>query len=154
MANHVSKADGTAEKPQQRFRDLLKTKQLKVTSARLAVLQVLAESSSPLTHAEVQQALHEHSIDQSTIFRNLNDLTDAGLVRRTELGDHVWRFEMLKGDHNDDHSHFVCVDCGSVTCLPETALDLDKKKSVSGVGTISQVLVKGHCLDCSPEEQG
>lgn len=133
------------------FRSLLKEKKLKVTSARMAVLNVLSQAERPLTHAEVQEILSEESIDQSTIFRNLNDLTDAGLVNRTELGDHMWRFELIRGDHPDDHPHFVCLDCGTVTCLPTSALELNQKKMVSGVGTISQVLVKGHCLDCTHE---
>ncbi len=149
MAKKTAKPAEPSRRPQQEFRDLLKEKNLKVTSARLAVLGVLASASKPLTHAEVQEQLQEHSIDQSTIFRNLNDLTEAGLLNRTELGDHMWRFELVRGGHTNDHPHFVCVDCGTVTCLEESALNLTHQKKVSGVGIISQVLVKGHCLDCS-----
>ena len=31
--------------------------------------------------------------DPATIYRNLTDLSEAGLARRTDVGDHVWRFE-------------------------------------------------------------
>ena len=45
----------------------------------------------------------EKGIDKATAFRNLNDMTDAGLLRRTELGDHVWRFELRRQDGAGGH---------------------------------------------------
>ena len=40
-------------------------------------------------------------------------LTEAGLARRADLGDHVWRFEAIDPNHVDDgHPHFVCSVCG------------------------------------------
>ena len=137
----------------QAFREMLRQKRLKVTSARLAVLEVLANSRHPLTHAEVQAVLKDQVIDPSSIFRNLHDLAEVGLVNRTELGDHVWRFELVQDNHAGSHPHFVCEDCGSVTCLPEAALELDAQRKVEGVGTISQVLLKGQCEDCADKAE-
>lgn len=136
----------------QQFREALREKGLKVTSARLAVLETLSRSSHPMTHAEVQGVLKDQAIDPSTIFRNLNDLAEVGLVNRTELGDHVWRFELLKDNHDGSHPHFVCEDCGTVTCLPEDALNLDAQLKSSGVGKVKQILLKGQCGDCSEKQ--
>lgn len=133
---------------QDELRSLLKSKKLKVTSSRIAVLSVLADAHTPLSHADVQQRLGDSVVDQSTVFRNLNDLFDAGLVNRTELGDRTWRFELLRDEQTDDHPHFVCTDCGNVSCLPESAIHLKNNQTVKGVGTIREVLVKGQCLDC------
>jgi Fur family ferric uptake transcriptional regulator len=54
------------------------------------------------------------------------DLTTAGLARRTDLGDHVWRFEFLGGEGHGEavHPHFICGSCGTVTCLPENAVSM------------------------------
>ena len=92
---------------------------LRATPARSATLTWLRHVGSPRTHAEVADHLAGRGIDKATAFRNLTVLTDAGLLRRTELGDHVWRFEAidLSRDRPDAHPHFLCVDCGSVTCL-------------------------------------
>jgi Fur family ferric uptake transcriptional regulator len=103
-----------------------------------------------LTHAEVSDRLEEQGFDKATLFRNLNDLTEAGLLRRAELGDHVWRFEArdlgLGADRG--HPHFVCVDCGSVTCLNEVRLTAGSRRQSEGVGQITEILLRGHCHQC------
>ena len=92
---------------------------LRATPARIATLSLLQSSGSPLTHAEVAEELQDLGIDKATVFRNLNDLATAGLLRRTELGDRVWRFELKSSSHHPgtEHPHFVCVDCGVVACM-------------------------------------
>lgn len=123
---------------------------LRATPARLATLLLLRQSDSPLTHADVADALASNGIDKATIFRNLNDLAEAGLLRRTELGDHVWRFEATRGDTEDDagHPHFVCIDCGSVTCLDQVQLTAGSQRQSEGVGKVTEILLRGHCNAC------
>ncbi len=130
---------------------------LRCTTARLAVLRQLEAAERPVTHGEVVEALRDGSFDatggfdQSTVYRNLVELADAGLVRRRELGDHVWRYEPLRpGETTDDaHAHFLCVDCGSVRCLPEVRLDVPSRAAASKVGDVTEVLVKGRCAACA-----
>jgi Fur family ferric uptake transcriptional regulator len=44
---------------------------------------------------------------------------------RTQLGDNVWRFELLHTTAQHGlHAHFVCTECGRVSCLPENAVTL------------------------------
>ena len=89
--------------------------------------------------------------DKATVFRNLSDLTDAELVSRTELGDHVWRFEIRDPSHDrSSHPHFVCVDCGTVSCMEGIGLPDDKMKKSLNISRISEILVKGHCITCEP----
>ena len=104
------------------LKTLLRSSGLRSTGARLAVLQYLHDIGGPNSHGELFDALADRGFDRATIYRNLMDLAEAGIVSRTDLGDHVWRFELKKGargeNHTEDHPHFVCVDCGSVACLP------------------------------------
>lgn len=111
----------------------------------------LRASKSPLTHAELADRLASQGFDKATAFRNLNDLTDRGLLRRTELGDHVWRFELVdpKQGHEKGHPHFLCVDCGSVTCLEEVHLTSSSRKRSDSVGSITEILLRGHCNECN-----
>jgi len=124
---------------------------LRCTPARMAVLGRLEEAGAPMTHGEVVEALAGGGFDQSTVYRNLVDLAEAGLVRRKELGDHVWRFEPIRpGEHaGEEHAHFLCVDCGSVRCLPEVRLDSSSRSAAAKVGDVTEVLVKGRCVGCS-----
>ena len=128
---------------------------LRATPARIATLNLLHDATAPLTHAEVADHLadigvdqlladllqsnghaevadvvQELGIDKATVFRNLNDLAAAGLLRRTELGDRVWRFELVSDDeqHGTAHPHFVCIDCGVVSCMDEVKLTAGSMK--------------------------
>ena len=123
---------------------------LRATPARVATLQLLGNSASPLTHAEVSARLEDQGFDKATLFRNLNDLAEVGLLRRTELGDHVWRFETSdpKASSDTGHPHFVCIDCGSVTCLTQVQLTAGSRRQSDGVGQITEILLRGHCNDC------
>ena len=91
-------------------------------------------------------------MDRTTVYRNLLDLTDAGLVRRSDLGDHVWRFELKRdGAEQKAHPHFTCTDCGTVECLPEVAVRLlpGRHAPRSIVKRKVEVQLRGLCDDCS-----
>jgi Fur family ferric uptake transcriptional regulator len=124
---------------------------LRATPARVATLDLLHRAASPLTHADVAEHLAERGIDKTTAYRNLNDMTGAGLLRRTELGDHVWRFEPIgEGEHEQAaHPHFACVDCGSVSCLNEIKLTEKSLAASKQIGEVTEILLRGHCKRCT-----
>ncbi len=125
---------------------------LRCTAARLTVLRHLNETSTPVTHSEVFEALGRHGFDRATVYRNLTELTESGVLSRVDLGDHVWRFELRDAaDHPNDHPHFLCVDCGEVSCLDEVSVTVKPPRGSRGkkFGTITEVLLKGHCRACS-----
>ena len=118
---------------------------------RIATYEALYAASAPLTHADVVERVESLGLDRATVYRNLMDLTEVGLVARSDLGDHAWRFELshAEGD-GSDHVHFVCVDCGEVACLPGVGLDV---ASASVPRAVSQqqveVQLRGQCDDCA-----
>src|SRR5215831_14410873 len=101
------------------LRGAVRAKGLRATPSRLAVLELLRTSDSPMSHGDVADRLSSASWDRATIYRNLTDLAEAGLVRRKDLGDHIWRFEAVDNERDHEHPHFVCAECGIVECLPE-----------------------------------
>jgi len=103
---------------------------LRATPSRLAVLELLRSSDTPMSHGDVADRLATQAWDRATIYRNLTDLAEAGLVRRTDVGDHVWRFEAVSEEHaGSAHPHFVCTECGTVECLPELELAISRQAS-------------------------
>jgi Fur family ferric uptake transcriptional regulator len=126
---------------------------MRSTGPRVAVLAHLNGASAPLSHTEIYEALERRGYDRATIYRNLMDLADAGLVMRSDLGDHVWRFELKrsKAGHSEAHPHFVCVDCGGVTCLPDLAVKVSAALGAPKALRTQQVevQVKGRCDDCT-----
>src|SRR5690242_12246509 len=101
---------------------LLRSSGLRSTTPRLAVLEYFHAHTGPNSHGELFEALSAKGLDRATIYRVLMDLSEAGILSRADHGDHVFRFELKRGidgaPHNEEHAHFVCVDCGEVTCLP------------------------------------
>ncbi|GAB4153334.1 MAG: transcriptional repressor [Planctomycetaceae bacterium] len=132
------------------LRKLIRNAGLRCTESRLAVMKILGGIKRPISHAELVERLVPEGFDQATVFRNLNDLTDANLVSRTELGDHVWRFERKSPNdpHDGGHPHFVCVDCGSVTCLSDVEFSEKTQRRARKIGTVTEILLRGHCKAC------
>ena len=135
------------------LRTLIRERGLRATPARIAVCEVLLQASNPLTHAEVAKVLDTRGTDQTTVFRNLSDLTEVGLVRRLEVGDHLYRFEWSGSpESHTGHSHFVCVDCGEVTCLTDMSAKTVppvQRAAKRGIRAITEILYKGHCTHCN-----
>ncbi|HEY1696675.1 MAG TPA: transcriptional repressor [Polyangiaceae bacterium] len=126
---------------------------LRSTGPRVAVLAFLGRAAAPLSHTEIHDALAGHGFDRATIYRNLVDMAEAGLLFRSDLGDHVWRFERrdTQGAKEDTgHPHFVCIDCGEVSCLPGQAVSV---RAATGAPRALrtknvEVQIKGRCDDC------
>lgn len=131
---------------------LLKSVGLRSTAARVAVMQQLANAHRPVSHAEVVDFLRDFGFDQSTVFRCLQELAEGGLVNRLDLGDQVRRFELrtVAGDEQLEHPHFMCVDCGKVSCLEDFTFNLNPSRGPrrTQLGEITEVLLKGHCGNC------
>ena len=109
-------------------------------------------AKSPQSHADIVADLQPMGFDPTTLYRNLIDLSEAGLVTRRDLGDHVWRFEMQgpASNHPGGHPHFVCTDCGEVSCLPDGSVKVMPMAGVFRAMAVDnlEVQLKGRCDRC------
>jgi Fur family ferric uptake transcriptional regulator len=129
----------------QRLREL----GLRVTAPRLAVLRVLASAERPLSHAEVVGILGEDiSWDRATVYRNLVALVEVGLARIASHAAGIVRYELARGATHDAHPHFLCDDCGVVSCLPEAAVVRPKKTKWSKSLKSAELQFVGRCPGC------
>jgi len=133
------------------LREDLRASGLRATPARVAVLGVLRAASGPLSHGEIVRILGTETWNRATLYRNLIDLERAGLARRTQLGEPVWRFEDTSGDHGvRSHPHFVCTTCSKVVCLPE--LEIAPRAATDCQRAIGQrrfeIQLRGVCDSC------
>ena len=132
-------------------RSLLKTQGMRATSQRIAVLVVLHERRAPMTHEEVMGVLSSGLYDKASVWRVLSDLVGVGVVRRMDLGDRVWRYELNDACRavTNDHAHFLCDTCGDVTCLPPLEV-----RAVEGglpkalLDADFQIRISGNCGPC------
>ncbi|WP_224245026.1 Fur family transcriptional regulator [Hyalangium gracile] len=143
---------GTAQPKLADFQEKIRNAGLRSTAPRVAVLRELEAATAPLSHADLVESLGDEGYDRVTIYRNLTDLTEAGLVVRADLGDHVWRFELKRATkaHSGTHPHFTCTDCGTVSCLPEESVRITPAKGAPKalISRAVEVHLRGLCDRC------
>jgi Fur family transcriptional regulator, ferric uptake regulator len=81
------------------------------TSGRRAVVDVLLGSGQPLTIPQILE--RRATIPQSSLYRNLAVLEQAGAVRRIVTTGDFARYELAE-DLTEHHHHLICSACGDV----------------------------------------
>ena len=92
--------------------ELLRSRGLRVTRPRLAVLDVLADGGH-LEVDEITRRVRERldSVSTQAVYDVLGALSRAGLSRRIEPAGSPARYEARVGDN---HHHVVCRGCGEI----------------------------------------
>ncbi|MEP7059636.1 MAG: Fur family transcriptional regulator [Actinomycetota bacterium] len=123
------------------------------TSQRRALVSLLAGAGSPLPVPAILAA--GGGLTQSSAYRNLAVLEQAGVVRRVVTDEDFARYEPTE-ELMGHHHHLVCSECGRVedVALPtdvEAQLDrsLDRLARGAGFASVSHRLdLIGICRDC------
>lgn len=120
----------------------LKKADLKITSARLGVLEAIESASSPIDAATIITYLKRHKIkaDKVTVFRILNALSEKGLTKPVQLNEGKLRFEHAS---LEDHHHFICENCGSIKDISDCNIETLEKTIIKKKG----LLIKRHSLE-------
>lgn len=115
------------------------------TPARQRIVAILAGAARPLTIAEVQA--EGDDLPQSSVYRNIAVLEQAGVVRRVLAADEFARFELAE-DLTEHHHHLVCTSCGEVTdfTMPP-ALEYAVEQAVLAAAVDEGFDVEAHRLD-------
>ena len=129
----------------------LRDKGYRVTSQRLIVLDAVCELGGHATigaiHARVKEL--DSTIDQSTIYRALDVLADAGLVTVAEMGEQGKIYDIAE---DAGHHHLRCQSCGKVLTISTEHLDNLKKLLHEHYGFVLQpdhLVLPGLCADCA-----
>ena len=91
---------------------LLKQAGFKYTSKREKIIEIFSHEDRYLSAKQVQQLLETDfpNMSYDTIYRNLYDFTDLGILETTEWnGEKLFRFGCSNEGH---HHHFICEKCG------------------------------------------
>lgn len=144
---------------QEKFKELLKEKGLKVTNQRLLVLEVLAgHEGSHMTAEDIYELVKEDypEIGLATIYRTLQLLLEMQLVDRMNLDDGCVRYEIgesfggkAEGKHH--HHHLICKDCGKILPFKDDLLDeLERRiEEETGFHVLDHELkFYGQCREC------
>ena len=133
---------------------LLAAHSQRFTPARQRIVDVLAAAPGPLPIPEILAA--SDGLAQSSVYRNLSVLEDAGVVHRMQTRDDFAYYELAE-DLTGHHHHLVCSNCGRVEDLPATpaversvAAAVDQAARKAGFTTQHHRLdLVGLCANCS-----
>lgn len=160
VADNDGSNAGTAPLELKQIHQTIQSAGLHRTAPRVAVLQVLMSAPSPLSHAELAEQLKSGGVGSATIYANLKALSSVGVVRRLDLGDHVWRYELARsakrGGPSRERLHFLCSKCGRVSRLPGSSISI--KTSPQSPKSVTEgsfeTFLRGVCDECDAEDAG
>lgn len=99
---------------------LLHAKGLRVTQATLLVLGLMQQSHAALSHEELEQLSTtldaNNKPDRVTLYRILERLCQAGLLRKVRHSDRSWRFALAQ---DQETGSFECTECHELTPLEQ-----------------------------------
>lgn len=146
---------------EEKVKDLLREKGLKVTSQRLMVLNILsAHGDEHLTVEEIYDLAKEESpeIGLATIYRTVQVLLELHVIEKVTFDDVFARYE-LNGEETGSghrHHHAICTQCGKVYSLETDLLDTLEKQVFESLGfevTDHEVKLYGLCSACRRKAQ-
>lgn len=92
-------------------RELLKRAGMRATPGRIALISLLLKETKPLSVSQIGKLMHG-SLNETTLYRGLQELYKAKLVHRVNLEHEHAHYEIAVG--RDHHHHAVCRNCGRV----------------------------------------
>lgn len=115
------------------------------TANRRAVVDALVGAGGPITLPDLLAA--ESSLAQSSAYRSLSVLVEAGVVRRlVHVGDHAF-FEL--DEHlTEHHHHLICESCGTVVdvTLPDR-VEHEMDRTFDEIAAAAAFTPRHHAVD-------
>ena len=150
----------TAEEPlteeQEVFLKHIQRKGLKRTSQRDLILDVFLRTEEHLSIEDLYRLVQREdpTVGQTTVYRTLKLLTEAGLAREVRFGDGRTHYEHnYKHQH---HDHMICSECGKIIEFFSAELEALQDSMAAQHGfEITQHLLRiiGVCADCQHARQ-
>lgn len=134
------------------FRKYLKSRRLHITQARMRIAEEVSQALGHFDAASLWAKLREDRIAPSTIYRTLELLVEAGLVRRLVFDDQISYEAGLVRPH---HEHLICNRCGLVVEFKDGPLEERLAEIVESRGfhqLSHQVIISGICPSCRGSE--
>jgi Fur family ferric uptake transcriptional regulator len=118
---------------------------LRLSTARRLVIEALFAADGPVSAATLAQEL---SLEESSVYRNLEVLERHGLTRHVHLG-HGPGLYALVG--RDDGEYLYCERCGKVTVLGFDELEsvrADIQQRFGHIARFTHFAIVGNCESC------
>ena len=108
------------------FTELLEKNQLKKTSTRFTVLDILKSRESAISQPDLEGMLGKN-VDRVTLYRTLATFEEKGIIHKVLNINGTANYALCSSscnehEHHDEHVHFNCTKCLSIFCLDHTII--------------------------------
>jgi len=128
------------------YRALLHRHGLRATPLRLATLDLVGSSSRPPSLSDLHAIAPPAAGSRASLGRCLAELSWRGILRRTDLGDHVWRYTLAGVAGGSLAPWFTCTRCEYTALLPAGTV-LVRARTLQAA--VTQVNLRGLCDPCA-----
>jgi len=140
-----------------RFQEYLSSRNLRMTPERRSVLEVILSQEGHFDAEELLEFLrgHERPVSRATLYRTLDHLRGAGLVKMHRFGrGHA----LYEADYDrSHHDHMVCDGCGTVIEFVNDEIERLQEEVCSqhGFRSTNHVMqIFGVCRNCQEAKPG
>jgi len=124
----------------------LKSEGLSVTKTKKDLIKIFLDTKKPLSYIELSEKIP--TVNESTIFRNLKQLAEIGILSEINLDEGFKRYDLKPKGH---HHHYVkCTECGKIDYITKCNLSAFEKE-LAGLGykeITHQVEFFARCINC------
>lgn len=130
--------------------EILNLHNLKRTSCREGILDVMINTSEALSENEIRELL-AGNYDRTTFYRSFKTLEEHHIIHKIVVDNQFSKYALDNSiTHKDEHAHFYCNICHSVECMDE--IPVQKYSLPEGYKDIeTEVIIKGVCAHCKKE---
>jgi Fur family transcriptional regulator, ferric uptake regulator len=127
--------------------ELLHSHNLRKTTCRQGIIEILRSSSEALTENEIKLLL-ESIHDRTTIYRSFKTLLENNLIHKIVVDNQLVKYALNpKSSVLHEHVHFYCKKCEKLMCIEDSSFEgLTLPKGFKASET--EIIVKGTCGKC------
>lgn len=139
------------EDAKKRFMDFMETKNLRVTSQRMVIIDAVFSTDDHFTAEQLlEMSRHrDSSVSRATVYRTLPLLTESGLVHEMDFGKDYKIYDPNYAKH-PNHNHIICDDCDKIVEFESDQLDKLENEISQELGfevKTQQLKITGSCED-------
>lgn len=131
--------------------EILNKHNLKRTSCREGIIQVIINANSALSENEIRERL-EGTYDRTTFYRSFKTLEEYNIIHKIVVDNQLVKYSLDNTiTHKNEHAHFYCTMCHAVKCMD--SVPVKKYQLPEGYSdNETEVLIKGTCAKCKTED--
>ena len=126
---------------------ILKSFNLKRTSCREGIIDVVIAANHALSENEIRERL-AGNYDRTTFYRSFKTLEEYNILHKIVVDNLLVKYALDNTvTHKPEHAHFYCSECHTVKCMDD--VPVQKYQLPEGYANVeTEVLLKGTCEKC------